>query len=89
MLFGALTLLWSQPAVSVPVWAFGTTVDGRRKHLKKDAAPERRFALLPVGETTVDDTVEILPAVGVYEAVAHTWVSIVMSAFVRRSAKRC
>ncbi|MFJ4685303.1 ATP-dependent Clp protease ATP-binding subunit [Streptomyces sp. NPDC091377] len=37
-----------------------TTVDEYRKHIEKDAALERRFAPLLVGEPTVDDTIEIL-----------------------------
>ncbi|MBG0850803.1 ATP-dependent Clp protease ATP-binding subunit [Streptomyces spinoverrucosus] len=37
-----------------------TTVDEYRKHIEKDAALERRFAPILVGEPTVDDTVEIL-----------------------------
>ncbi|MEV7992470.1 ATP-dependent Clp protease ATP-binding subunit [Streptomyces sp. NPDC086077] len=37
-----------------------TTVDEYRKHVEKDAALERRFAPILVGEPSVDDTVEIL-----------------------------
>ncbi|MFJ4466483.1 ATP-dependent Clp protease ATP-binding subunit [Streptomyces sp. NPDC089424] len=37
-----------------------TTVDEYRKHIEKDAALERRFAPILVGEPSVDDTVEIL-----------------------------
>ncbi|MGW5434389.1 ATP-dependent Clp protease ATP-binding subunit [Streptomyces sp. NPDC004059] len=37
-----------------------TTVDEYRRHIEKDAALERRFAPILVGEPTVDDTVEIL-----------------------------
>ncbi|MFG2953809.1 ATP-dependent Clp protease ATP-binding subunit [Streptomyces sp. NPDC048291] len=37
-----------------------TTVDEYRKHIEKDAALERRFAPILVGEPTVDDTIEIL-----------------------------
>ncbi|MEU1300469.1 ATP-dependent Clp protease ATP-binding subunit [Streptomyces shenzhenensis] len=37
-----------------------TTVDEYRKHIEKDAALERRFASILVGEPTVDDTIAIL-----------------------------
>jgi len=37
-----------------------TTVDEYRRHIEKDAALERRFSPILVGEPTVDDTVEIL-----------------------------
>ncbi|MFE2101718.1 AAA family ATPase, partial [Streptomyces sp. NPDC059468] len=37
-----------------------TTVDEYRRHIEKDAALERRFAPILVGEPGVDDTVEIL-----------------------------
>jgi ATP-dependent Clp protease ATP-binding subunit ClpC len=37
-----------------------TTIDEYRRHIEKDAALERRFAPILVGEPTVDDTVEIL-----------------------------
>ncbi|MFE9357889.1 ATP-dependent Clp protease ATP-binding subunit [Streptomyces olivaceoviridis] len=37
-----------------------TTVDEYRRHIEKDAALERRFAPILVGEPSVDDTVEIL-----------------------------
>ncbi|MFE0516746.1 ATP-dependent Clp protease ATP-binding subunit, partial [Streptomyces sp. NPDC058964] len=37
-----------------------TTVDEYRRHIEKDAALERRFAPILVGEPTVDDTIEIL-----------------------------
>ncbi|MEU6063878.1 MULTISPECIES: ATP-dependent Clp protease ATP-binding subunit [Streptomyces] len=37
-----------------------TTVDEYRRHIEKDAALERRFAPVLVGEPTVDDTIEIL-----------------------------
>ncbi|MGW1721393.1 ATP-dependent Clp protease ATP-binding subunit [Streptomyces sp. NPDC002306] len=37
-----------------------TTVDEYRKHIEKDAALERRFAPILVGEPSVDDTIEIL-----------------------------
>ncbi|MGW4734273.1 ATP-dependent Clp protease ATP-binding subunit [Streptomyces shenzhenensis] len=37
-----------------------TTVDEYRKHIEKDAALERRFAPILVGEPTVDDTIAIL-----------------------------
>ncbi|MER5527917.1 AAA family ATPase [Streptomyces sp. NPDC002677] len=37
-----------------------TTIDEYRKHIEKDAALERRFAPILVGEPTVDDTIEIL-----------------------------
>jgi ATP-dependent Clp protease ATP-binding subunit ClpC len=37
-----------------------TTLDEYRKHVEKDAALERRFQPITVGEPTVDETVEIL-----------------------------
>lgn len=37
-----------------------TTVDEYRRHIEKDAALERRFAPILVGEPTVDDTIAIL-----------------------------
>lgn len=37
-----------------------TTLDEYRKHIEKDAALERRFQPVVVGEPTVDDSVEIL-----------------------------
>jgi ATP-dependent Clp protease ATP-binding subunit ClpC len=37
-----------------------TTVDEYRKNIEKDAALERRFQPVLVGEPTVDDTVDIL-----------------------------
>jgi len=37
-----------------------TTLDEYRKHVEKDAALERRFAPVPVGEPSVQDTVSIL-----------------------------
>ncbi|GHI03395.1 Clp protease [Streptomyces cellostaticus] len=37
-----------------------TTVDEYRRHIEKDAALERRFAPILVGEPGVDDTIEIL-----------------------------
>ncbi|MCG7208834.1 ATP-dependent Clp protease ATP-binding subunit [Streptomyces arenae] len=37
-----------------------TTVDEYRRHIEKDAALERRFAPILVGEPAVDDTIEIL-----------------------------
>ena len=37
-----------------------TTIDEYRKNIKKDAALERRFQPVLVGEPSVDDTVEIL-----------------------------
>ncbi|GGS70176.1 ATP-dependent Clp protease ATP-binding subunit [Streptomyces griseoviridis] len=37
-----------------------TTVDEYRKHIEKDAALERRFAPILVGEPSVDDTIGIL-----------------------------
>ncbi|MBN0042871.1 AAA family ATPase [Streptomyces actuosus] len=37
-----------------------TAVDEYRRHIERDAALERRFAPILVGEPTVDDTVEIL-----------------------------
>ncbi|MEU4041361.1 ATP-dependent Clp protease ATP-binding subunit [Streptomyces antibioticus] len=37
-----------------------TTIDEYRKHIEKDAALERRFAPILVGEPSVDDTIEIL-----------------------------
>ncbi|MER7930910.1 MULTISPECIES: ATP-dependent Clp protease ATP-binding subunit [unclassified Streptomyces] len=37
-----------------------TTIDEYRKHIEKDAALERRFAPILVGEPSVDDTIAIL-----------------------------
>src|SRR5690606_13562345 len=37
-----------------------TTLDEYRKHIEKDAALERRFAQVYVGQPTVDDTIAIL-----------------------------
>eukprot|EP00302_Diacronema_sp_CCMP2436_P001317 CAMPEP_0179837454 /NCGR_PEP_ID=MMETSP0982-20121206/6_1 /TAXON_ID=483367 /ORGANISM="non described non described, Strain CCMP 2436" /LENGTH=790 /DNA_ID=CAMNT_0021720469 /DNA_START=173 /DNA_END=2546 /DNA_ORIENTATION=- len=37
-----------------------TTIDEYRKHIEKDAALERRFQPVMVGEPTVDETIEIL-----------------------------
>lgn len=37
-----------------------TTLDEHRKHIEKDAALERRFQVVLVGEPTVDDTIAIL-----------------------------
>src|SRR5947207_12539070 len=37
-----------------------TTLDEYRKHIEKDAALERRFQPIFVGEPTVDDTISIL-----------------------------
>jgi ATP-dependent Clp protease ATP-binding subunit ClpB len=37
-----------------------TTIDEYRKHIEKDAALERRFQPIMVGEPTVDDTISIL-----------------------------
>lgn len=37
-----------------------TTLDEYRKHIEKDAALERRFAPVFVGEPSIDDTIEIL-----------------------------
>src|SRR5438046_10029383 len=37
-----------------------TTVDEYRKHIEKDAALERRFQPVMVGEPTVEDTIAIL-----------------------------
>ncbi len=37
-----------------------TTLDEYRKHIERDAALERRFQPVQVGEPTVDDTIEIL-----------------------------
>src|SRR3712207_3692571 len=37
-----------------------TTLDEYRKHIEKDAALERRFQPVIVGEPTVDDTISIL-----------------------------
>src|SRR3984893_6599766 len=37
-----------------------TTLDEYRKHIEKDAAPERRFQPVFVGEPTVEDTISIL-----------------------------
>ncbi len=37
-----------------------TTLDEYRKHIERDAALERRFQPVMVGEPTVDETIEIL-----------------------------
>ncbi len=37
-----------------------TTVDEYRKHIEKDAALERRFQMVKVGEPSVEETIEIL-----------------------------
>jgi ATP-dependent Clp protease ATP-binding subunit ClpC len=37
-----------------------TTIDEYRKHIEKDAALERRFQPIMVGEPTVEETIEIL-----------------------------
>src|SRR4030042_2979917 len=37
-----------------------TTLDEYRKYVEKDAALERRFQPVPVGEPTVEDTIAIL-----------------------------
>ncbi len=37
-----------------------TTIDEYRKHIERDAALERRFMMVKVGEPTVDETIEIL-----------------------------
>ncbi len=37
-----------------------TTLDEYRKHVEKDAAFERRFQQVLVGESTVEDTISIL-----------------------------
>jgi len=37
-----------------------TTIDEYRKHIEKDAALERRFQPIQVGEPSVEETVEIL-----------------------------
>src|SRR5258705_8858841 len=38
----------------------GTTLDEYRKYVEKDAALERRFQPVQVGEPTVEDTISIL-----------------------------
>ena len=40
-----------------------TTIDEYRKHIEKDAALERRFQPIIVGEPTVDETVQILTGI--------------------------
>lgn len=40
-----------------------TTLDEYRKHIEKDAALERRFQPITVGEPTVDETIEILKGI--------------------------
>src|ERR1700731_2985535 len=58
-----------------------TTLDEYRKYIEKDAALERRFQPVQVGETTVDHTIEILKGLrDRYEA--HHRVSITDSAIV-------
>ena len=37
-----------------------TTLDEYRKHIERDAALERRFQPVNVGEPSIDDTIEIL-----------------------------
>ncbi|MBO5369586.1 MAG: ATP-dependent Clp protease ATP-binding subunit, partial [Clostridia bacterium] len=56
-----------------------TTLDEYRKNIEKDAALERRFQPVTVGEPTVDETIEILKGIrDKYEA--HHKVTIVDSA---------
>jgi ATP-dependent Clp protease ATP-binding subunit ClpB len=58
-----------------------TTLDEYRQHIEKDAALERRFAPVMVGEPTVEDTVAILRGLsGRYEA--HHKVAIADAALV-------
>src|SRR5262249_10519420 len=58
-----------------------TTLDEYRKHIEKDAALERRFQPVLVGEPTVEDTISILRGLrGRYEA--HHKVSLKDSALV-------
>src|SRR5882757_9400057 len=58
-----------------------TTLDEYRKHLEKDAALERRFQPVQVGEPTVEHTIEVLKGLrDRYEA--HHRVSITDSAMV-------
>ncbi len=58
-----------------------TTLDEYRKHIEKDAALERRFAQVFVGEPTVEDTIAILRGLkGRYEA--HHQVQIADAALV-------
>jgi len=58
-----------------------TTLDEYRKHIEKDAALERRFQQVLVGEPTVEDTIAILRGLkGRYEA--HHKVQIADSALV-------
>jgi ATP-dependent Clp protease ATP-binding subunit ClpB len=58
-----------------------TTLDEYRKHIEKDAALERRFQPIQVGEPTVEDTIAILRGLkGKYEA--HHGVEIQDSAII-------
>jgi ATP-dependent Clp protease ATP-binding subunit ClpB len=62
-----------------------TTLDEYRKHIEKDAALERRFAQVLVGEPSVEDTIAILRGLkGRYEA--HHKVQIADSALVAAAA---
>ncbi|MBO3130070.1 ATP-dependent chaperone ClpB [Dermatophilus congolensis] len=62
-----------------------TTLDEYRKHIEKDAALERRFQQVFVGEPTVEDTIAILRGLKErYEA--HHKVAIADSALVAASA---
>jgi hypothetical protein len=64
-----------------------TTVDEYRKNIEKDAALERRFKPVLVGESTVDDTVDILRGLkDRYEA--HHRAKITEEAIVGRRALR-
>ena len=56
------------PAASC-AWSAPTTLDEYREHIEKDAALERRFQQVYVGEPSVEDTVAILRGLkGRYEA---------------------
>jgi len=64
---GAAGAPWMPPTCSRPMLARGelravgaTTLDEYRKHIEKDAALERRFQPVYVGEPTVEDTIAIL-----------------------------
>ena len=71
-----------KPMLARRVHAIGaTTLDEYRKHIEKDAALERRFQPVYVGEPTVEDTISILRGLrDRYEA--HHKVRILDSALV-------
>src|SRR5262249_53441165 len=48
-----------------------TTLDEYRKHIEKDAALERRFQPIFVGEPTVEDTISILRGLKERDEVHH------------------